>query len=174
MIDCFAAQVPVSDNQEVDTVSQRTAPTDTTEVCSNVIAIYKASSFTTLTRPLYQTRVSAGFPSPADDYLEGHLDLNKHLIKHPVATYYVRAGGDSMIGEQIYDGDLLIIDRVEEPEDGSIVVARINAEFCIRLLRINGDQARLCAANPRYTDIETSPDLDWEIWGRVMYSIHKH
>jgi DNA polymerase V len=164
VIDCFAARVPVSDKQEVSALSQY--PARTTEVCSNVLTIYQASSLISLTRPLYQTRVSASFPSPADDYLEGALDLNKHLIKHPVATYYGPVIGDSMTGEQIYDGDLLVVDRMEEIKDGDIVVARVNDEFRVKLLRISGDQVRLCSANPKYADIEITPDLDWEIWER--------
>jgi len=155
-------------------VSERTTHAKITESCSNVLAIYQASSLSQLTRPLYQTRVSAGYPSPADDYLEGRLDLNKHLIKHPVATYYVKVSGDSMIGERIYDGDLLVVDWAEEPSDGQIIVARVENEFCVKLLRITDGQVRLCSANKKYPDIEVTADLDWEIWGRVLWSVHKH
>ena len=77
--------------------------------------------------PLYACGVSAGFPSPADDYLEGTLDLNERLIREPAATFFVRAKGDSMIGAGIHDGDLLVVDRSAEPRDGRVVIAVINS-----------------------------------------------
>jgi DNA polymerase V len=86
--------------------------------------------------PLYSCPVSAGFPSPADDYLEGQLDLNQHLIKHPVATFFVRVAGDSMVGAGIHSGDLLIVDRSLEPSDGRVVIAIVNGELLVKRLRM--------------------------------------
>ena len=144
------------------------------DIHSNVITIFKAGTSGALSRPLYETHVSAGFPSPADDYLEGRLDLNRHLIRHPVATYYVRVIGDSMTGENIHDGDLLVVDRAEDASDGQIVVARVEGEFCVKRLHVGEDGVRLCSANPRFPDIVITPETDWEVWGRVIYSIRQH
>src|SRR5688500_19837463 len=87
-------------------------------------------------RPLFLASVSAGFPSPAESYIEGRLDLNRHLIKHPVATFYVRVAGDSMQGAGIHPGSILVVDRAVEAEDGDIVIARINDELCVTRLRV--------------------------------------
>ena len=88
-----------------------------------------------LHRPLLSFPVAAGFPSPADDYIEGRIDLNEHLIRHPAATFFVRVSGDSMTGAGIHDGDLLIVDRAAEVQNGCIVVARINDEFTLKRIR---------------------------------------
>ena len=82
---------------------------------------------TILERPIMAFPVSAGFPSPADDYMEGRIDLNQHLIRHPAATFFVRVSGDSMTGAGIQDGDLLIVDRAAECVSGCIVVARVES-----------------------------------------------
>jgi len=85
--------------------------------------------------PLFAAGVPAGFPSPADDYIDRHLDLHEHLIEHPAATFYVRASGDSMVGAGIHDGDLLIVDRAVEPRDGHIVIAVVHGELTVKRLR---------------------------------------
>src|SRR5207245_7243498 len=87
-------------------------------------------------RPLFLVPVPAGFPSPADDYLEGRLDLNEHLIAHPAATFFFRVTGDSMIGAGIHSGDLLIVDKAEEPRDGSVVVAVLDGELTVKRIEI--------------------------------------
>jgi DNA polymerase V len=140
----------------------------------NVAAIFKAGTSRALSRPVVQTRVAAGFPSPAEDYLEKRLDLNKHLVKHPLSTFYVRVIGDSMNGEMIFDGDLLVVDRAEEAVHGDIIVARVEGEFCDKRLQVNNDRVRLCSANPKYPDIELTPETDWEVWGKVLFSIRPH
>src|SRR5471030_2397814 len=89
-------------------------------------------------RPLFAARVPAGFPSPADDYIERSLDLNEHLIRHPAATFFVRASGDSMTGS-IHSGDLLVVDRSLEAADGSVVIAVIDGELTVKRLRRRGD-----------------------------------
>lgn len=127
----------------------------------------------TLSLPLIAARVEAGFPSPAEDWIEGRLDLNEHLICHPNATYYVRVTGDSM-NDEIYDGDLLVVDRACEPKDGDIVVARVANEFTVKRLRKSSNQMELIPANPAYGSIEITAETDCEIWGKVLWSIRRH
>jgi DNA polymerase V len=127
-----------------------------------------------LVRPLLVSRVSAGFPSPADDWVEGRLDLNRHLIKHPSATFYVRVAGDSMRDEQINDGDILIVDRACEAEHGDVVIARVFAEFVVRKLCVEGGRLRLLPGNDAYQPIEITEDMDFEVWGKVLWSFRAH
>ena len=123
--------------------------------------------------PLLATRVFAGFPSPAEDWTEGRLDLNDYLICHPNATYYVRVAGDSM-NDEICEDDLLVVDRACEARDGDIVVARVATEFTVKRLRKNGDQVRLEPANPAFNSLILDEDSDVEIWGKVLWSIRRH
>ena len=122
--------------------------------------------------PLFLTRVSAGFPSPADDYLEGRLDLNQHLIKHPAATFFVRAAGDSMIGAGIHSGDILVVDRSLEPCADSVVIAVINGDLTVKRIQRTGGKLFLAAENPRYHPIEIRECMDFEVWGVVTCVIH--
>ena len=122
--------------------------------------------------PMFTEQVAAGFPSPADDYLEGNLDLNKYLIKHPVATYFVRVTGDSMVGAGIHSGDILIVDRAIEPTSRRVVIAIINGELTVkRLLRKNG-KIILMPENEKYKPIEIKDETDLEIWGVVTTVLH--
>jgi DNA polymerase V len=124
-------------------------------------------------RPLFLSGVSAGFPSPADDYLDCKLDLNEHLIKNPAATFFVRVAGDSMTGAGINDDDILIVDRSLEPANGNIVIAVVNGELAVkRLFKKNGD-CRLVAENPHYPPLDITQDTPLEIWGVVTYAIHR-
>ncbi len=122
--------------------------------------------------PLYGHSVSAGFPSPADDYLEGHLNLDDFLVSHPAATFFARASGDSMVGRGIHDGDLLVIDRAEPAGDGSVVVAAVNGELTCKVLDLKG--RRLAAANPDYPAIALNDELSAIIEGTVIHSIRHH
>lgn len=122
--------------------------------------------------PLFVVRIAAGFPSPADDYIENTLDLNDYLIEHPAATFFVRVTGDSMIGAGINSGDILIVDRALTPRKGSIVVAILNGEFTVkRLSRING-KLFLLPENPAYDPIEITEGSGFEVWGVVAHVIH--
>ncbi len=103
----------------------------------NVEAVFYPDRSTKWSRPLVSASVSAGFPSPAEDYVEGRLDLNRHLIKHPFATFYVRVSGDSMTKAGISPGSILVVDRAVEADDGDIVIARINDELCVKRLRLH-------------------------------------
>jgi DNA polymerase V len=123
--------------------------------------------------PLYSSPVSAGFPSPADDYTELALDLNKHLIKHPAATFYAKVKGDSMINAGIRDGDLLVVDRALDVYDECIAVCIINSEFTVKRLKKEFDKVLLIPENEDYKPIEVSEYNDFEVWGIVAYVIHK-
>lgn len=122
--------------------------------------------------PLAVSSVSAGFPSPADDYLEGTLDLNQHLIKHPAATFFVRVTGDSMIDAGIHDGDLLLVDRSLEVADGKVVIAVINGELLVKRVRKVDTRLFLLPENQAYRPIEVQEEMDFELWGVVTHVVH--
>jgi len=122
---------------------------------------------------LFETRVSAGFPSPASDYEEDKLDLNKHLIKHPAATFFVRAIGDSMVRAGIHCGDLLVVDRSLEPRDKSIVIAVVNGELTVKRIRIRKKKITLEPENKNYSAQEINENMEFEVWGVVTSVIHK-
>ncbi|MFQ6608523.1 MAG: LexA family protein [Fidelibacterota bacterium] len=123
--------------------------------------------------PLYLSSVSAGFPSPADDYLELSLDLNKHLIRHPAATFYVRVKGDSMIDAGIHDGDLLIVDRALEPKSNDVIVCVVNGEFTVKKFKKVEGEIYLLPGNPHYQAIKITKSMDFQAWGVVTYTIHQ-
>jgi DNA polymerase V len=124
--------------------------------------------------PLYGNAVSAGFPSPTDDFIETTLDLNEHLIPHPSSTFFVRAIGDSMIDVGIFSGDILVVDRSISPDDGHIVIAAIDGELTVkRLYRKNGECA-LLAENPDYPKIPINDSQSLMIWGVVIHSIRQY
>ncbi|MEM6614811.1 MAG: translesion error-prone DNA polymerase V autoproteolytic subunit [Cyanobacteria bacterium P01_C01_bin.72] len=120
----------------------------------------------------YSCCVSAGFPSPAEDYIEGKLDLNQHLIPHPLATFFVRVSGDSMIGAGIHSGDLLIVDRSLSAREGSVIIAVVNGELLVKRLHFDGQQPCLMAENPEYSAIEITEAMDFQVWGVVTSVIH--
>lgn len=122
--------------------------------------------------PLFTSRVSAGFPSPADDYIDSNLDLNEFLIKRPAATFFVRVSGDSMIGAGIHTGDILIVDRSETAVNRSVVIAVLNGELTVKRLMKEGPSVFLAAENPNYKPIEVKAEMDFEIWGVVVHGIH--
>jgi DNA polymerase V len=107
-------------------------------------------------------------------YIEGHLDLNRYLIKHPVATFYVRVSGDSMTGAGIQSGSILVVDRAVEADDGDIIIARIGDELCVKRLRRYKGRLWLHSENEKYQPIEIIKGMDFEIWGRVMHSIRSY
>ncbi|MCA6362282.1 MAG: translesion error-prone DNA polymerase V autoproteolytic subunit [Bacteroidetes bacterium] len=123
--------------------------------------------------PLFQTPVSAGFPSPADDYEEKKLDLNEYLVSRPSSTFFVKVSGQSMTGAGIHDGDLLIVDRSATVADKKIVIGVVNGEFTVKRIRKKGTQLFLEPENPAFKPIEITGDMDFTIWGVVTYVIHK-
>lgn len=126
----------------------------------------------TIECPLYASHVRAGFPSPADDYIETHLNLNTHLIKHPAATFFVIASGDSMSDAGIFSGDMLIVDKSLEPVHGSIVIAAIDGELTVKRLSRKDERVQLIPENARYQPIDITQDQSLVIWGVVIYVIH--
>ncbi len=122
--------------------------------------------------PLYSSAVSAGFPSPADDYIETALDLNEHLIKHPAATFFVRVTGDSMINAGIYDRDVLIVDRSLSAKQNDIVIAVLNGELTVKRLKTEGDVLYLLPENPDFSPIKVTKSMSFTIWGVVTTVIH--
>ena len=138
---------------------------------SKVDKIYKPK-LSRQTLPVFTARISAGFPSPAADYEEGKLDLNKHLIKNPPATFFVRVSGDSMEGAGIHDGDLLIVDRSVEPKSGKVVIAVLNGELTVKRLRISRGKYSLEPENKNYSIQKITKDMEFEVWGVVTNVIH--
>ena len=137
-----------------------------------VDAVYFPDRSTAYERPLFMVPVAAGFPSPADDYLEGKLDLNKYLIKHPAATFFVRVTGDSMIEAGIHPGDILIVDRSIEPTDKKVVIAVIDGELTVKRIRKLKDKIMLMPENDNYEPLPIEDGMDVEIWGVVTSVIH--
>jgi DNA polymerase V len=122
--------------------------------------------------PLYACKVAAGFPSPADDYIEARLDLNELLVTHKEATFFLRVKGDSMKNANINDGDLLVVNRAIEPAHCDIVVAVVNAELTIKTLFKKRGVVKLVAANDAYPEIVIQPDNELIVWGVVTDVIH--
>lgn len=118
--------------------------------------------------------ICAGFPSPAQDYLEQAIDLNKELIRHPASTFYGRVVGNSMSGEGIEEGDLLIIDKSLELMDGDLAVCFINGEFTVKRVKLEKDFAWLVPSNPDYQPIKVTKDDEFTVWGIVTYTIKKN
>lgn len=123
-------------------------------------------------RPLFLASVSAGLPSPAEDYIEGRLDLNRHLIKHPAATFFVRVAGDSMIGAGIHPGDILVVDRALEPQDSNVVIAIIDGELTVKRISHRHGKLFLVPDNQAYAPLEILEEMEFEIWGVVTSVIH--
>lgn len=115
---------------------------------------------------------AVGFPSPADIYRQGRLDLNQHLVRHRAATFFARMAGESMKGEGVKEGDLLVVDRAEKVVAGSLVVVRVGAEMLVRKVEMVGDRLQLTGADAGPLCLE--PGGDWELWGRVIWSIRRH
>jgi DNA polymerase V len=136
------------------------------------LKIYRPDFSTSARVPLYLSRVCAGFPSPADDFIDQEIDLNRHLIKNPLATFIVHAEGDSMTGEGIYSGDALIVDRSLQPKHKSIVIACIEGEMTVKKLMYRDGKPYLVAANPNYPAIEVREGDELIIWGVVTKNIH--
>ncbi len=125
-----------------------------------------------LRRPLFVCSVSAGFPSPADDYIEGELDLNRLLVNNPPATFFVRVAGDSMTGAGIHHHDILVVDRSLEPVSGKVVIAVVDGELTVKRYCNDADGMRLAAANPDYPDLVPGEESSFAIWGVVVHVIH--
>jgi len=121
----------------------------------------------TTTLPYYSGQVQAGFPSPAMDYIEERIDLNRVFIQHPLSTFIVECTGDSMISAFIPPKAKLIVDRSITPKSGDIVLAVINGEFTVKFLKKNDHNCWLVPANSKYQEIKITPEMDMQVWGVV-------
>lgn len=129
--------------------------------------IYSSETAIELELPFIEQGISAGFPSPADDFLDLSIDLNKEYVKNPDATFYGRVKGDSMIGAGLNNGDLLIIDKSLEPQNGKIAVCYIDGNFTVKRIKIEKECVYLMAENEKYLPIKVTQDNDFIIWGVV-------
>lgn len=123
--------------------------------------------------PWFSFRVPAGFPSPAEDYAEGKLDLNEYIVEHEAATFYIRVQGHSMSGAGILDGDLIAVDRSLEPRHGDVVLAVIDGELTVKEFSNQNGQVQLLAHNPDFTPIELRLGQELTIWGVVTGVVRK-
>jgi len=123
--------------------------------------------------PLSGSTVHAGFPSPADDFTEGSLDLNRLVVRHPEATFFARVEGDSMKDEGIGEGDILVVDKAVAPYDGCLAVACVDGEFTLKRVRMEPGRMLLVPANPRYRVVEITPENEFSVWGVVRYVVKK-
>ncbi len=138
-----------------------------------VIVLLVADVAKKLELPLFSAHVPAGFPSPADDHIEGKLDLNEHIVRRPAATFFVRASGESMRDAGIFDGDLLIVDRSVTPQPDDIVIAVLQACLTVKRLKKVAGLWHLAAENTDYPSLPIV-ESDCEIWGVVTHSIRRH
>lgn len=136
------------------------------------LEILKPDRLKQLNLPMFLESVSAGFPSPAEDYMESKLDLNDLLIKNPAATFFVRVIGDSMIDAGLNSSDILVVDRSLDPKDGSIVIAVINGDLTVKRLSYQKDSIFLVPENKFYKPIKITDDMNFEVWGVVRSVIH--
>lgn len=138
-----------------------------------VIEIARHEEGTPVAIPSFLSAVRAGFPSPAEDYIEKKLDINELVVQHPAATFFVRVEGDSMVDAGIRSGDILVVDRSMEAKSGKIVVAVVNGEFTVKRLKMDSKGVFLLPENPRYPPIKVEEGSECSVWGVVSYIIHK-
>jgi len=139
---------------------------------TTVTSVHEAGTSTEYELPLAEVSVQAGFPSPAEDYVEDRIDLNEELIEHPAATYFVRASGRSMVDAGIHDGDILVVDRAVEPDDGHVVVAAVDGELAVKRLRRADGEVWLAAENENFEDLPVTALNDVTVWGVVTHAVH--
>jgi DNA polymerase V len=139
---------------------------------NSMAILFPAKAPTHISIPLFIGKVPAGFPSPADDYVEKTLDLNELCVKQPAATFFVRVEGESMLGAGIHPNDILVVDRSVEPVPGKIVICALNGELTVKRLERDNEQWKLKAENPNYPDIVLHEEIDMVVWGVVTNVIH--
>lgn len=138
---------------------------------TTILDFYAPDYSTKLELPYVDVGISAGFPSPADDFIELTIDLNRELIKHKDSTFFAKVKGDSMKNAGIFDGDLLIIDRSLEPQDGKIAICQIDGDFTVKRIKKENDVVWLIAENEDYKPIKVTEENELMIWGIVIHSI---
>jgi DNA polymerase V len=136
-----------------------------------ILEVYHISLQTILELPFSKDGISAGFPSPADDFLDVGIDLNKELVKNPSATFYGKVRGHSMKDLGIHDGDLLVIDRSLEVQNGKIAVCFVDGEFTVKQIQLGKDACWLLPANKDFKPMQVTSDNDFQIWGIVIHVI---
>jgi DNA polymerase V len=139
----------------------------------NVSAIYAVDNGRKVELPQVTSKISAGFPSPADDYIDKKLDLNEFLIRHPASTFFVRVIGDSMINAGMNSGDLIVVDRSLEATSGRIILAVVNGEFTVKRFVIRKTKPFLVPENDKYPEIPIHEETQFEVWGVVTSVIHE-
>lgn len=137
------------------------------------LKIFQTEIEPNLPLPLFSSSVKAGFPSPAEDHIEEKLDLNRLMIEHPAATFFLRVEGESMENANIHPGDILVVDRALTPQNGLIIVAVLNGEFTVKRLKKKGNRLYLLPENPTFPEIEITAETEFQIWGVVTFIIHK-
>ena len=137
------------------------------------LKIFQPETGATLPLPLFSSSVKAGFPSPVEDHIEEKLDLNRLMIKHPAATFFLRVEGESMENANIHPGDILVVDRALTPQNGLIIVAVLNGEFTVKRLKKKGNRLYLLPENRTFPEIEITAETEFQIWGVVTFIIHK-
>lgn len=138
------------------------------------LEFYTPDFSTELELPYIDAGIRAGFPSPADDFIELSIDLNKEFVKHKDTTFYARVKGDSMKNAGIFDGDLLIIDKSLEPQNNKIAICQIDGEFTVKRIKIEKDVVWLVAENKDFKPIKVTLENEFLIWGIVVASIKNH
>jgi len=139
----------------------------------NTLEFYTPEDSNPLEIVLTQTGISAGFPSPADDFKEFKISLDRTLVKNKEATFYAKVSGQSMVGAGIDDGDLLIVDKSLEPKNNSVAVCFIDGEFTVKRLKISGGNVYLQPENASYKPIKVTNENDFQVWGIVTHVIKK-
>jgi DNA polymerase V len=139
----------------------------------NALEFYTPDDSKPLEVILTQNGISAGFPSPADDFKEFKISLDKTLVRNKEATFYAKVSGQSMVGAGLDDGDLLVVDKSLDPQHNCIAVCFIDGEFTVKRLQVNKDGVALLPANPAYEPIKITDDNDFQIWGIVTHVIKK-
>ena len=123
--------------------------------------------------PFYQSNVPAGFPSPAEDFMDLDLNLQEYLVQHPSATFCVRVTGDSMQNAGICSGDVMVVDRALEPQNNTIVLAVLDGEFTVKRIQKKGQELYLSPENSKFKPIQITEEMNFQVWGVVTHIIHK-
>ncbi len=139
------------------------------------LGIFRPDISTRMSLPYADMGIQAGFPSPAQDYINESIDLNRELVRHPASTFYARVEGDSMIDEGIETGDILVIDRSLEPYDGDLAVCCVDGDFTLKRISLRAGEVWLVPSNEAFDPILVTPDSRFEVWGVVTHTIkHYH
>ena len=144
-----------------------------TQKNSNIVEIFSIpEELKEVKLPLFLTKIQAGFPSPAEDYIDQRLDLNEYAIKHPSATFFVRVNGESMIKAGIFHDDLLIVDRSLQPQNNSIIIANLDGDLTVKRFSKKKNKYYLVAENKDFPAIEVNDERNFEVWGVATFVLH--